>query len=204
MVDIKSVARLMKSGTGWSERTCFICGRHFTPSDTIALVVVYGPQYEICKQYSRLKTNQVMHADELQQICNISNTVEDVYRMLANAPQPKRQQMTEEQKREVKLFEEAAIKCGFKDVTEKNNGCRCKMYGSTDIVEYNVFSGRIRYNNKRRRQLFDRLAERQIVANVYNKFHELLGDGKYDDFTMAKAIADVNQKVAETRKTFGL
>ena len=61
----KSIARVMTASGLWTEKTCFVCGKHFLTGDSIVLVV---PPYEYKRKYKRLIKNAVMHRHEWEEL----------------------------------------------------------------------------------------------------------------------------------------
>lgn len=108
--------------------------------------------------------------------------------------------LTEEQKREVEAFEKAAAAYGYWTITKPRNGCiKATKNGTTCSVLYNTYSGVIKYEDRRKSELLKSLFDRQIETNIFNKMHEILGDGKRDDYSALGTIAGV---VEETNKFF--
>ena len=72
---------------------------------------------------------------------------------------------------------------------------KCKKCGTSIYVEYNVYADHIDLDYRGKRGMFDGFYTRQIIANIYNKMHEILGDGKYDDYSAAKTIDNIYREV---------
>ena len=51
-----------------------------------------------------------------------------------------------------------------------------------------------------KRGLFDGFYQRQIEANVYNKMHEILSDGKHNSYDYKESIQSVVDEVNKTMK----
>jgi hypothetical protein len=45
--------------------------------------------------------------------------------------------------------------------------------------------------------LFDSFYTREIVAKVFNKMHEILGDGRHDDYSAAASIQKVTDEATK-------
>ena len=43
--------------------------------------------------------------------------------------------------------------------------------------------------------MFDSFYKRQIIANVYNKMHEYMGDGKKDNYSIQAEFKKLNDEV---------
>ena len=77
-----------------------------------------------------------------------------------------------------------------------------KQCGSSVYLEYNVYQDVIDLDFRGKRGMFDNFYKRQIIANVYNKMHEYMGDGKVDDYSMSKDFEKLNNHVNEIMKQF--
>lgn len=195
-MEVTNFARLFKAGKIAQEKPCALCGRHFAADESVALIV--PPRAAREKYPRRLKNNLIAHANEFGVIVNACSTPEQVWDTLGKSKKPKKMQMTEEQKRRCDAFESAVRGMGYYLVSKTDSRVKCKKHGSTDTLEYSPYSDVIEYSNKRKRALFDGLVEREIVAQAYNRFHEILGDGKHDDYSALQAY---NNVMTETIKT---
>ena len=193
-MDDKHFTRIMQAGSAWTEKACFMCGEHFKKGDTIVLVV---PPFEYKKEYKRLGLNAVMHQQEWEDLKTTHNSIEEVFKAMGKSKKPKRVNLTDQQKQMVEQFIKAAWEYWYKDYKYNKDGAQAKMNGSSDILRYNVHSDRITYSNRRKRGLFDGLFENQIVANVWNRMHELRGDGKRDDYSADKVINEALGKAKD-------
>ena len=180
-----NIARVMTASGLWTEKTCFVCGKHFLTGDSIVLVV---PPYEYKKKYKRLINNAVMHQHEWEELKQTHDSFDDIFHTMGRSKKPKKVELTPQQKEMVEQFIQAAWNYGYKDYKYTKDGAQSKMNGSSDILRYNVHSDRIAYSNRRKRGLFDGLFENQLVANVWNKMHELRGDGKRNDYSADKVL----------------
>lgn len=189
-----NVARVMTASGLWTEKTCFMCGKHFLTGDSIVLVL---PPYEYKKKYKRLINNAVMHQHEWEELKQTHDSFDDIFNTMGSSKKPKKVELTPQQKEMVEQFIQAAWNYGYKDYKYTKDGAQSKMNGSSDILRYNVHSDRIAYSNRRKRGLFDGLANRQVVTNVWNRMHELRGDGKRDDFSAKEVVNQAMDKVSD-------
>ena len=104
---------------------------------------------------------------------------------------PKKAEFTAEEKAKIDAFRSACHHYSFWNDVEKPYGLKCQKRGSSLYVEYNVYADSIGIDFRGKRGLFDTFYEKQIVTNIYNKMHEILGDGKHDDYSATKTINDI-------------
>lgn len=199
-IQIPQIARIIKAGKMMNAKTCYLCGKHFRNGDSIALII---PPMEIRRneEYKRVKTNLIMHADEMEDLVH-GCSIPDAFNRLEHAKKPKKEKPGEEEKRKIQAFIDAAYKCGFRKTVKNNaNGdVACKENGSSNTVFYNVYSDVIEFYNRRKKGLFDGLADRQIEANVYNAFHKILEDGMHDDYDAVKTLSSCLNRAASAIK----
>lgn len=195
-INDKPIAFQQIAGGLWTEKTCYICRKHFQDGEKIAVIVCPS---ELRKQFPAFKKNQVVHLAELRDYIESVKTVEELFIVLSNAKRPKKEVLTKEQDKILDTFINAAYNIGYKDASKKKDGSvSCKKYGSSDTLIYNVYSDRIEFRNRRRRQFGDGFTERSILAKAFNEFHKLLGDGKHDDYDPLKAFSECLSGAIET------
>ncbi len=174
---------------------CYLCRKHFKENEEIVIIVCPSG---LRKQFPEFRRNQLAHQDELMQYVNSATTVEELFAMLTESKKPKKETLTKEQVARIDIFIQAAYNIGYKDATKKKDGSvSCKKYGSSDTIVYNVYTDGIDFRNRRRRQLGDGFAERAIIARAFNEFHNLLGDGKHDDYNALKEFGECLGKAVE-------
>lgn len=198
----KSIGFKSKAGNEWCKETCYICGKHFQKGEE--LVVVICP-YEFKLKYKNLNRNKIVHVDEVNELINKSTTFEEFWDYFGNIKKPRKEKLTEEQEKRIEIFIDAAYNKGYRYSTKKSNGTvSCKKNGSSDRVEYNVYSDNISYFNKRKKGFGDVFVERGFVTQVYNEFHRLLNDGKRDDYDAIKAFSNcLNSAIETTNRIMG-
>ena len=183
----------IKENSEWKDKTCFLCGEYFESGDEVCLLI---PPEDVRKNAKKhMKKNQCMHKEELESLCTTITTLDQLYDVLDNHKKKRAKPLTEEQVEKSKLFIEAARYCNFHDGKLTKTGCTCKRRGSSDVLRFNARTERIKYSNRRKDGLFSGFAERQLVTNVYNKYHELLGDGIKSDYNALETIAEVINSV---------
>ena len=178
-------------------RRCPICGQYIKTDEPCYLVVCNA----IPEARALGLQNMMPHAACWDKFSAGARSDGELAAKLKKHRMPKAAPLTEEQLREVKAFGWAVHQCGYRIISNmRDNGIRATRNGTTSSVIYNPYSKSIVYKDRRKDFLMKSLVDREIVARVYNKMHEYLEDGKHDDFSAAKTIANI---VSETKKMFG-
>ena len=113
---------------------------------------------------------------------------------------PSAKPLSEAQNKAVEAFEKAAATYGYWNTSKMRDGCfKAVKNGTTCYILYNPYSGVIKYGDRKKNEFLKPLLDRQIETNVFNKMHEILGDGKRDDYNALGVLA---QAVEETNKFF--
>lgn len=173
---------------GDDPKKCAICGQYFKKGEKGCAIV---PPMEIRTRFPKLKQNLVVHYDEWIKFCDgITNDIE-LAEKFSRYRRPKKADFTEDEKRRIDAFRSASRSAGFWKETEKPYGLKCQKNGSSLYVEYNVYADSISIDFRGKRGLFDSFYERQITTNIYNKMHEILGDGQHDDYSASKTIEKI-------------
>lgn len=188
---------VMKSSVSWTEKNCFMCGKHFQIDDKIVLVV---PSGEYKRKYKRLELNAVIHQDEWEELKKEFGSIDKVLEYMGKSTKPRREKLTGQKKEMAEQFIEAAYCYGYRDSKYTKDGAQAKMSGASDLLKYNAYSDRISYSNRRQRGMFDGLFTNQLVANVWNKMHELRGDGKRNNYS---ADGIINKAIDKTKEIMG-
>ncbi len=186
--------QVITASKGWCAKTCFVCGQYFKEGEQIVLLI---PSFEYKKIYKSLSRNVVAHFHEIEAIKSKCNTEDEFLLALGKHKTPRALPLTAEQLKMIDEFKQACRNYGFWPYVETKDGLKCKLSNSSDVLEYNVRTDRIAYSNKRRKRgLFDGLVENQLVSNVWNKMHEIRGDGLRDNYSakevINKAVETVN------------
>lgn len=171
----------------WNDKKCRLCGRYFKNGEKGIILIPTSD----CKPL--IKSNIIMHSEEFKKIQSECGSKEEIIHRLGNWKKPKvSETYSEEQLNEAEVFKEAAQCYNFSDikVLKVKGLVRCKRVGSSDTLEYNIRTKKIYFYNNKRSQILDRLLETQLLANVENKMHELLGDGEYNKFSATQVVRD--------------
>lgn len=176
-------------------RRCPICGQYFKKGEKACVLV---PPMEIRAKNKKLSQNLIVHYDEWMDFCNGVATDEELSTKFTKHRIPKQKSFTTEQNKMIEAFIKASRDFGFRREFEKPYGVKMQQIGSSLYVAYNVFADTISINHRGKRGLFDGFYEREIIAKVHNKMHEILGDKKTDTYSCVKEIQKINEKVNET------
>jgi len=193
MADYKVIGQ--KGAGGWLDKKCFWCGEYFKKDEAIALII---PDPQSKKTYKRISCNIVMHADEFNQLATECNGNKDeIIARLGKSKQPRKKfELSEEQRLNIEAFRYACDCFRIRVETGDKGVVKRRQSGSSLTVEYNALTNRIHTTTRGKRSIIDNLMISELSAKIYNKMHEKLGDGKYDDFTaagvMEKAVDTVN------------
>lgn len=193
----KEFAIKIKSSKHWGSKICYLCGKHIKENDDIALIVLPS-DIRFNSGYKKMEDNQVVHLDEIEEFIKDKSSIKEVADALEKH-KVKKEILTEKEKEKMKIFVDAAYDLGYHSSTTKSNGIVvCKKNGTSDKVMYNVYTDIIEYSNNRKGYLFDSFIEKQIITDVYNKFHKLLGDNLNLDYN---ALDSINKCLSEAIDT---
>lgn len=188
--------RIMKASNNWCDRKCYICGEYFQEGDKIAFIV---PTYEYKKLFPALGLNVVAHSSEIDIVKSHCESEDKFLEALGLHKTPRKPNtLNKEQLKHIEEFIQACRQYRFYESTRTKNGVKCKLHGSSDTLEYNARTDKIHHSSKRRsRGLFDGLFIQQLITNVWNEMHKLLGDGKHDDYNARNIIQSAVDKINE-------
>ena len=177
-------------------KRCPICGQYLAKDDETYIVVCLA----IPEARSLGLQNMMPHTDCWNRFCQGVSSNDELAIKLKKHRMPKAKPLTEEQMKLVEAFVRAATDCGYRMILNtRDNGVRAVRSGTTSAVVYNPYSKTISYTDKRKDFLMKSLIDREVIARVYNKMHEYLGDDKRDDYSAAKTIGGI---ISETNKMF--
>ena len=179
-----------------NNHTCGLCGTFFKKDDTFYIIMIPN---EYKNKHKRLNRNMYVHCQEWDEINNGVIDDSDLINRIINYKK-KKNILNEEEASRLDAFKSACIDCGFRQEIKKNYGVRMKKAGTSVYLDYNVHLDTIDINSRGRRGLFDSFYDRQIIANIYNKMHKIIGDGKADNYDSNKQIAEMMDKVQNTVK----
>ena len=175
-------------------KRCPICGQFFKKGEKGCIII---PPMEARTQHKKLQQNMIVHLDEWQTFCENITTEKELIQKFIKYRTPKKKDFTGEERKRISAFRSACVAYRFYEEFEKPYGLKCKLRDSSIYVEYNVYSDTIDIDYRGRKGMFDGFYTRQIVTNIYNKMHEILDDGKKDDYSVEKTIASVVKKANE-------
>lgn len=177
-------------------KRCPICGQYLAKDDETYLIVCLA----IAEARDAGLQNMMPHTTCWDEFCSDVTSNADLACKLKKHRMPKAKPLTEEQLTRLKAFMQAASDCGYRMMSNtRDNGVKATKNGTTSAVVYNPYSNTISYTDKRKDFLMKSLIDREVIARVYNKMHEYLGDGKRDDYSAAKTIGGI---ISETNKFF--
>lgn len=186
--------------TGDNPKRCPICGQYFKKGEKACVVV---QPIEVRKMHKKFNQNWIVHRREWEAFCEDVNSDEELANKLIKYKTPRVEPFTENEIKHINAFVSACRLYGFFVEYDKAYGKKCQQRGSSIYLEYNVFTDKIDIGHRGKRGLFDSFYERQIIANVYNKMHEILNDGKHDDYSASKTIAGIADEVNKSMKEMG-
>ena len=182
-----------------SDKKCALCGQYFKSDEEYCIIVI---PFEYRSKHKKLKNNLLCHTDEWVKFSEGVTTYDEMAEKIINHKVPRKKEFTEDEKLRIDCFKKACFISGFKEEFNKPYGLKMKQCGSSVYLEYNVYQDAIDLDFRGKRGLFDNFYKRQIIANVYNKMHEYMGDGKVDDYSMSKDFEKLNNHVNEIMKQF--
>lgn len=174
-----------------SPKRCPMCGQYFKKGEK-AIVIV--PPMEVRGMSPKLKQNMMVHRAEWERLADGITTDEEMTTAFIKHKTPRKQPFTKEEAAACSAFVSACHTLGFWGARELPYGWRCNRQG-TGYLEYNVYADTIDFVSRVRKPgLFDSFYEREIVAKVFNKMHDILGDGRHDDYSANSAIQQVTSE----------
>ena len=177
-------------------RRCKCCGQYMLKGEEYYIVVCNA----IPEARSQGLENLMAHTECWNKFCEGIDNNLVLATKLKKHRIPSARPLTEEQQKGVEAFEKASSSYGYCTISKTRDGCiKAIKNGTTCYILYNPYSGIIKYGDRKKNELLKTLLDRQIETNIYNKMHEILGDGKHDDYSALGTIAGV---IEEIKKTF--
>lgn len=168
-------------------RRCPICGQYFKADEKYYIIVCNS----IPEARDRQLGNAMVHTECWQKFCVGIESNDSLAQKLKKHRTPKSDPFTDEQMKSIEAFKTAAKSYGFIVMNWTREHClKATRRGTTSSVVYNPYSGNIYYKDRCKDTLFKDMFDRQVAVNVYNKMHELLRDGKRDDYSALKIVSD--------------
>ena len=175
-------------------KRCPLCGQYFKKGEK-AIVIV--PPTAVRTLSPKLKQNMMVHRVEWEALANGITTDDEMTNVFLKHKTPRKEPFTREEEAAMSAFVSACHTLGFWGARELPYGRRCNRQG-TGYLEYNVYTDTIDFVSRVRKPgLFDSFYEREIVAKVFNKMHDIMGDGRHDDYSAAASIQKVTDETAK-------
>ena len=179
-------------------KRCPVCGQYFKKEEKCIVII---PPMSVRNISSKFQQNLMVHRAEWEALSAGINDDEQMANVFLKHKTPRKQPFTKEQEAAMSAFVAACHACGFGGERELPYGRRCNRPG-TGYVEYNVYMDAIDFVSRVRKPgLFDFCFEREIVAKVFNKMHDILGDGRHDNYTAAQVLQKVTTEVNDIMKS---
>ena len=121
---------------------------------------------------------------------------------IINYKVPHKKAFTEQELFKINCFRKACADYGFREEFEKPFGLKMKKSGSSLYLVYNVYQDSIDLDYRGNKGLFDSFYTREIIAKVYNRMHEYLGDGLKDNYSMQEDLNKLNREVKDIMEKF--
>ena len=121
---------------------------------------------------------------------------------IINYKVPHKKAFTEQELFKINCFRKACVDYGFREEFEKSFGLKMKKSGSSLYLVYNVYQDSIDLDYRGNKGLFDSFYTREIIAKVYNRMHEYLGDGLKDNYSMQEDLNKLNREVQDIMEKF--
>ena len=185
---------------GHNDKRCPICGQYFQKNESAIAII---PPMS-ARSHKKLRQNFMAHQDEWIEFVGDIRDDEELASKFVRHRVPRVHPFTDEEQRRIDAFNQACIYYGFHAEYAKPYGVKRQKHGSSVAIEYNVFGDSIDISHRGKRGLFDGIYKQQIATNIYNKMHEILADGKHDDFSANKAIAEIANEVKTAMQDMGL
>lgn len=189
-------ARIIKASNNWLDKRCFYCNEYFKNGDEITLVI---PCTELKVQYKKLQYNILIHSYEFNKLVALYGENEAIMQLAMHKAPKKSLVLTDLQQKNLEAFRKACDSCGFiieTDAMRTETLYKRRKQGSSLTFVYNPLTDKIKIRRRGNKGLLDGLYEQELASTLFNKMHEILGDGKVDNFSaneiINKAITDVN------------
>lgn len=182
---------------GDKPQRCPICGQYFRKGEK-AIVIV--PPMAVRGIHKKFSQNMMVHRSEWESFSHGITDDEAMATALLKHKTPRKLAFTAEEVSAMDAFVSACHFYRFYGERDLPYGKRCNRQG-TGYLEYNVYTDTIDFVSRVRKPgLFDFCFEREIVAKVFNKMHELLGDEKRDNYTAAEVLQNIANDVNKIMK----
>ena len=181
------------------DKKCFLCGQYFKSDDKYCIIVI---PFEHRSKHKKLKNNLVCHTEEWLEFAKGVNTYDEMAEKIIKHKIPRKKAFTDEELFKITCFKKACFDYGFREEFEKSFGLKMKKSGSSLYLVFNVYQDSIDLDHRGNKGLFDSFYRREIIAKVYNRMHEYLGDGLKDNYSMHEDLNKLNREVQEIMEKF--
>jgi hypothetical protein len=179
---------------GDNPKRCPLCGQYFKKGEK-AIVIV--PPMSVRNLSKKLQQNMMVHRAEWEALSAGITNDNDMANAFIKHKTPRKAPFTKEEEAAMSAFVSACHTYGFWGARELPYGRRCNRQG-TGYLEYNAYTDTIDFVSRVRKPgLFDAFYEREIAAKVFNKMHDILGDGRHDEYSANNAIQKVTDEAAK-------
>lgn len=103
LINISDIAGLIKGSIPLRQFRCHICGEYFTGNGEAIAIVFARSNPAMKKRFKIIKSDLLIHYQELQELCSRCNTVTEAIEML-DRESPKDPGFTEEQTKRIEIF----------------------------------------------------------------------------------------------------
>lgn len=192
-------SRDLVASSGWLDKKCYYCGKYFNTGDKITLII---PITELKIKYNKLSSNVIMHTDEFKQLVLLYGEEGAIYQLSKHVAPKYTLQLTEQQNINLEAFRKACNFYGFTietDAMKSETMYKRRLPGKSLTLTYSPLRDKIGLRRRGKSGLLDGLYEQEIIAKVFNKMHEYLGDNKVDNFSANEIIA---KSVEEAKQIF--
>ena len=182
---------------GEFNKQCFVCGSFFRKNEDYYIIIIPS---NLRGTHKKLNSNFVVHTKDWEDFCKDVKTEEELANKIISHKTPKKISFTQEEENNLFAFKDACKFFGFNSEVKKSYGIKMRKSGTSFSLEYNPYTDNIALYHRAKRGLFDSLFEKQICVDIYNKMHEILGDGKHNNFSAEDSFNKICADVAERMK----
>lgn len=192
--------RNLKATANWLDKRCFYCNEYFKLNDDIVLII---PSTELKVQYKKLSHNVIMHLYELNTLIAMYGEEGTIVQLAMHKAPKKALVLTEAQKNNLFAFRKACSDCGYTietDAMRTESVYKRRKPGESLTFVYNPLTDKLSIRRRGNRGLLDGLFEHEMVASMFNRMHDIIGDGKIDNFSANKIISEAIDKANDLIK----
>lgn len=173
----------------WNHK-CKLCGQYILDGEEFYIVYPEPNDKEL--------TWGIVHCKELDEISEGCSEEEKMNR-LRGKKMPRFKGFTEEQKANAELFKQVCNKRGYRNDTLSKRTLKMGKRSTSFVYTYDMITGQINYEYRRRTGLFDGLFINQAISEIQHELSILQGKTPSKIVTAASVI---KKAVDETNKFF--